>query len=209
MNGITEQMNGITEQSGVLSQLLSSRVRAEIFRLLFGLGGSELHGREIQRRSGLAVGTVRQELKKLERLSLVKTRRAGNRVYYRADKDHPLYRDIHNLVLKTVGLVDVLRRSLSVDGVQIVFVFGSIAQGREDAESDVDLMVIGDLGLRELSRCLSGVSDAIGREINPHVMRAEEFTTRAHKGEHFVTHVLQSPRLFVIGSEDELAAMGG
>ena len=71
MSGITAQLNGMTKQAGVLSQILSSRVRAEVFRLLFGLGEAELHGREIQRRSGLAVGTVRQELKKLERLGLV------------------------------------------------------------------------------------------------------------------------------------------
>jgi len=80
--------------------------------------------------------------------------------------------------------------------------------GGADAESDVDLMVIGDLGLRDLSRCLAGVSDTIGREINPHVMRPEEFKTRVEKGEHFITRVLESPKLFVIGSEDELAAMG-
>ena len=208
MNGITEQMNGMTEQFGVLTQILSSRARAEVFRLLFGLGEPELHGREIHRRSGLAVGTVRQELKKLEGLGLLKTRRAGNRVYYRADKNHPLHGDIHNLVLKTVGLVEVLKRSLSVEGVQVAFVFGSVAQGKEDAESDVDLMVIGELGLRDLSRRLSGVSDAIGREINPHVMRPEEFKTRVQKREHLITRVLESPKLFVAGSEDELAAVG-
>ena len=151
MNGKTDQMNGKTDQPGPLARILSSQVRAEVFRLLFGLSESEFHSREIQRRSGLAFGTVRQDLKKLEQIGLVKARRAGNRVYYRADRGHPLHKDIHSLVVKTAGLAEDLKRSLSVDGGQVGFVFGSVAQGKEGAESDVDLMVIGDLGRFELS----------------------------------------------------------
>ncbi|MCZ6636226.1 MAG: nucleotidyltransferase domain-containing protein [bacterium] len=193
---------------GILEHILSSRGRAEIFRLLFGLGDAELHGREIERRSGLAIGTIRHELKNLEQLDLVRGRRNGNRLYYRANKDHPLYREIHNLVLKTAGLAEVIRKALSNEGVQVAFVFGSVAQGKEKAASDVDLMVIGSLGLRELTRRLSGVSDTIGREINPYILSAEDFKTRRQEEEHFITRVLQTPRLFVIGSEDELTTLG-
>jgi len=191
-----------------LSQILSSRVRAEVFRLLFGLNGKELHLREMERRSGLSVATVRQELKKLATLGLVSARRDGNRLYFRANTDHPLHQDIRNLVLKTTGLTDVLREAIGEEKVCAAFVFGSIAQGTPNAESDVDLMVIGDLGLRELSRRLSGVSARLGREVNPHVLTATEFSKRREGGEHFVTSVVGSAKIFVVGSEHELAAMG-
>ena len=74
---------------GILQELLSSRARAEIFRLLFGLSRSELHLRAVGRRSGLTVATIRQEFGKLKRLELVLSRRDGNRLYYRANQAHP------------------------------------------------------------------------------------------------------------------------
>jgi DNA-binding transcriptional ArsR family regulator len=88
----------------LLAEILSSRVRAEIFRLLFGLSDEALYMREIERRSGFSAGAVQQELKKLVYLDLLKPRRDGNRLYYQANLDHPLYNEVHNLVLKGSGL---------------------------------------------------------------------------------------------------------
>jgi len=191
-----------------LAELLSSRARAEIFRLLLGGTGEELHVREIERRSGLNDSTLRQELRKLVRLDLVQSRRDSNRVYYRAKTENPLYPEIRNLVLKTSGLSDVLKSALTDKRIRLAFVFGSIASGEEKAGSDVDLMVIGQLGLRDLSRLLSGVEEKIGREVNPHVLCEEEFQKRIRAKEHFVSSVMESPKIFIIGSERELEAMG-
>jgi len=192
-----------------LAELLSSRARAEIFRLLFGGRGEELHVREIERRSGLNNSTLRQELRKLVRLDLVQSRRDSNRVYYRAKAENPLYPEIRNLVLKTSGLSDVLKSALRDKRVRVAFVFGSIASGEEKAGSDVDLMVIGQLGLRDLSRLLSGIEEKIGREVNPHVLREEEFRKRIRAKEHFVSRVMETPKIFIVGSHRELEAMGG
>ena len=92
------------------------RARAEIFRLLFGVTDRELHVREIERRTGLTIGTVRQELGKLERTELVNARRDGNRLYYSANKEHPFYPGIHSLVVKTAGLVDFRLESRNLNG---------------------------------------------------------------------------------------------
>ena len=193
----------------VLAEILSSKIRAEIFRLLFGTSAEELHMREIERRSGYAIGTIQTELKKLLRLDLVKKRKDGNRLYYRANKEHPFYPDIRSLVLKTIGLGDILKDALRQDSdISIAFVFGSIALHEETAGSDVDLMVIGKLGLRKLTGMLSGVSEQIGREINPHVLSVNEFIKRKAKREHFITQVLEAPKIFIIGNENELESMG-
>jgi len=190
-----------------LSQILSSRTRAEIFRLLFGATEDELHVREIQRRSGLNDRTVRQELSKLARLDLVKGRKDSNRVYYKANKVNPLYSEIHNLVLKTVGLVDILRAALKEGQIQMAFIFGSFAEGKETADSDVDLFVIGDLGLRRISTLLSGTSEKIGREINPHVMNINEFRKRINADDHFISGVMKSRKLFIVGEENDIKPM--
>jgi predicted nucleotidyltransferase len=192
----------------ILADLLSSKVRAEIFRLLFGFDEKEYHVRELERRSGLSVGTVRQELRKLLQWDLVVARRDSNRLYYMANKEHPLYNIICSLVLRTVGLVGILNQKLEHRDISLAFVFGSFAEGRVRAGSDVDLMVIGSPGLRQVTQWLSGVTERTGRDINPYVMTREEFIEKKLSGDHFLREVLSSPKIFICGNEDELEAMG-
>jgi uncharacterized protein len=190
-----------------LIDIVSSKRKAEILRLLFGVEDGELHLREIARRSRLALGTVQQELARLVKIGLVNSRRDGNRVCYRANRNSPVYPDIRNLVLKTTGLANVLRRALQQADVQVVFVFGSVASETAGPESDIDLMVIGDIGLRRVAILLSGLAAILGREINPHVLTAEEFRKRKRTGDHFIASVLAAPSLFIVGSEYELAEL--
>ncbi len=192
----------------VLSKILSSRVRAEVFRLLFGIQKSELHVRELARRSGMNEASVRQELRKLDGLGLVSRRKDGNRVCYCANRKHPLYTEIHSLVIKTAGLVEIMQRALQEADVSLVFIFGSVARGEENADSDIDLAVIGNTGLRNVTSLLSGMSGQLGREINPHVMSNDEYRKRMKSGDHFVTHVLKGPKLFIVGTNHDLETMG-
>lgn len=194
-------------ETNPLAELLSSRVKAELFRLLFGMSEKPLHLRELERQSGLAVGTVRQELKKLTGLGLVKVEPDGNRTQYQADRNHPLFPEIHGLVLKTVGLTGVLRPVLEGSEIELAFIFGSVAAGSAGAESDIDLLVVGGLGLRQLVGRLGGLSSVLGREINPHIFTADEFTARRRSGDHFLSTVLAGPVMFVKGDSRELAAM--
>ncbi len=191
-----------------LAPLLSSRVKAETFRLLFAPGAVELHVREIARCAGLNDATIRQELKQLTALGVVTRRRDGNRVLYGANPVHPLYDDIRSMVMKTSGLTAVLRSALEPARVRIAFVFGSFADGKAKPESDVDLMIIGDLTLRSAMKHLSGVGNRIARELNPHVMTPEEFAKRRKARDHFIKSVLAGPKRFVIGDAQELEAVG-
>lgn len=191
-----------------LVDIVSSRVKAEIFRLLFGLNQPELHLRELVRQSGLALGTVRQELLRLTRVGLVLARKNGNRVYYRSNPDHPVHRELCSLVLRTDGLAGVLQPALDHPDIAVAFIFGSVARGETGPSSDIDLMVIGPLGLRQLASLLSGLGSRLGREINSHVLSPEEFAGRRRQNDHFLMAVLNAPKLFVKGTEHELAAMG-
>lgn len=203
----TARSYGITERMNVLAQLVCSGVRAGIFRVLFGLQSGELHLREIQRQTGFAIGTVRQDLEKLVKLGLVTRRQDGNRVYYTANRCHPVHAEIRQMVLKTVGLADVLTAALKTNSIRCAFVYGSVAAGTTQPESDVDLMVIGNIGLRKVCALLSGVGDRLGREINPHVLSPEEFDQRMREEDHFLTSVLASPKIFIVGSEHDLETM--
>ena len=209
MIGETIQLYGITTQSNSLAELLSSKVKADLFRLLFGLKAERLHLRELERRSGLAVATVQQEISRLRRLGLIEARPDGNRTYFVAKEDHPLYAEIRGLVLKTSGLAEVLRRALQKEKrIKVAFVFGSVARAREQAHSDVDLLVIGEIGLRGIVGLLGDAAEKVGREINPKVLTPSEFRRRKRTDDPFLSRVLAEPRLFIIGDEHELGGLG-
>jgi predicted nucleotidyltransferase len=190
-----------------LDQLFLSRARSEVLRLLFGLGEDELHVRAMERASGLTVGTVREELQKLAAMDLVRTRRDGNRLYYTANRDHPIFVDLRSIVLKTAGLGDVLRAALQDSRIRVAFVYGSLAREEGRARSDVDVMIVGALGLRAVSKLLSGATERIGREVNAVVMEVGEFKAKVAGGDSFLKDVLSKPKMFLVGGPDELEAV--
>lgn len=193
----------------LLTELLSSKTRSKIFTILFNEDVADLHLREIERKAGLTVTTLSKELKKLTDLDIIISRRDGNRLYYRANIDHPLYEDIKSLVSKTTGLIFQLRKKLENQNITLAFVFGSIAKNEEMAHSDVDLFIVGNIGMRSVSKLLSGVQKEIGREINPHIFTIDEFKNRVDKKEHFVMQVLKSKKRFILGNSNELKRLCG
>lgn len=190
------------------AQIFSSKARAEIFRLLFGLKNRELHLREIERQTGFAIGTVRQETEKLVGLGLLIKRQDGNRTCFLANRNHLLYAEIHNIILKTTGLTDVLRKALDHPDIRFAFIFGSIASGNEASTSDIDLLIIGSPGLGTISRLLAGASNLLSREINPVTMPEKEFVTRKKARDHFLTQVLKAKKIMLKGTDNELANLG-
>ena len=193
----------------VLAQILSSKVRAELFRILFDVQNKELHMRELEREAGCMIGPIQTELKRLRDLELVLSRRSGNRLYHRANPDHPLYPDICSMVLKTTGFIAYLTDLFkSRQDITVAFVFGSIANDKQRATSDLDLMILGDIGLRVVSGQLAELRRTLGREINPHVMTVLEFVDRSRTGEHFITNLLAAPKIFVKGSNDDITKLG-
>lgn len=190
-----------------LLQILFPQVRAEVLRLLFADDTRELHLRELTRQSGLSLGTLQTEVEKLRAADLLLSRRDGNRLYFRANAAHPLFADLRQLVLKTAGLREVLADALrDVPGIELAFVFGSLAAGTGKAGSDVDLLVIGDAGLRALAPRLRPAAERLGREINPVTMTAAEFI-RDRTKKPFLRDVLAKDKLFVKGNSDELARL--
>ncbi len=192
----------------ILSEILSSRIRAAIFRLLLGLEEKELYMRDIERRTGFSIGAIQTELKKLLRLELLNKRKDGNRIYFQANKEHPLYSDLRNIVYKTNGLVDIVKDALGrSDSIKYAFIFGSVAKREESASSDIDLMVVGDLGLRPLAKMISGLPDKLNREINPHCMSEQDFNSRKNDGEPFINRICEEAKLFIIGDENDFGSV--
>jgi predicted nucleotidyltransferase len=189
----------------ILAQLLSSQVRAEIFRLLFNGNKSAIHLRDLQRKSQLSIGTIQKEIGHLKKLDLVTSERDGNRLYYTANSDHPLYKDICGLVEKTSGVAEKLREILnSINGVECAFIFGSFAKGEEKSHSDIDLIVIGSVGLRTLSSKFKDLTEQTEREINPHIYSKKSWAEKIQKKDHFIQNVMNEKKIFLVGDENVL-----
>jgi predicted nucleotidyltransferase len=189
----------------LLAQILSSQVRAEIFRLLFDGSRASIHLRDLQRKSGLAIGTIQKEISHLKELDLVTSKRDGNRLYFSANSNHPLYKEICGIVEKTSGVSQLIKEALGpLKGIDCAFLFGSFARGEEKSHSDIDLIVIGSVGLRSLSSVFKVVTDQIQREINPHVYSVKSWRDKVKKRDHFVRSVLTDQKVFLIGDENVL-----
>jgi predicted nucleotidyltransferase len=187
----------------MLSKLLTSDTRAEVMRILFDGRGGEHYLREIEKLTHIKINSLQKEVKHLESIDLIKARKDGNRIYYSANKVHPLYPDLISIVEKTVGVVSILKEKLKGSKVKYAFIFGSVARNEEMGASDLDLIVVGDLTMRTLTKLISGTQEKIGREINPHVYSENEFKKRLKMKDHFLTSVLKNQVKQIVGDVDE------
>ena len=165
---------------------------------------------DLARHLGVGPSSLQRELASLTEAGILIRRVEGKNVYFQADPDSPVAPELRGLMLKTVGLVDAIRDALKPlrEEIDLAFVFGSMATGKDLASSDVDLLIVGSVKPSELTPRLRKLSDRLGRVVSPKVFPLAELQRRA--GEHFLRAVIDSPKLFVIGSRHELEeALGG
>lgn len=166
---------------------------------------------ELARRMGVPPSSLQRELHSLTQAGILKTHRQGRMIYFQANADSPIFPDLRSLLLKTAGLTDVLADVLHplADKVRVAFVYGSMASGSEQSDSDIDLLLIGTLTPAELAVPLRGATGLLGREINPTVYSLAEFREKHKAGNPFLTRVLDKPKLFVVGNSHEMDTITG
>lgn len=185
---------------------LFGKTRRAILALLFSHPDESFYVRQILRLAGVAPGSGQRELKWLTEAGIIQRTISGNQVYYQADSECPIYQELKGLIMKTVGIGDVLRTTLApmVDRIKIAILYGSIAEGRASKDSDVDLIVIGKVTFAEVAEKLITAQKSLRREINPTVFTPNEFQNKLKKGHHFLSSVLKGNFHYVLGDEIEL-----
>ena len=193
----------------MLSSLLFSDYRRRVLGLLLLHPDTTYHVRELARLTGTSAGTLHKELTKLTNGGVLRRQEVGNQVRYNADRNCPIFEELASILRKTSGLVDVLVDALSgiEKNIALAFVFGSVARGKQQSNSDVDVMLVGSLGFADAVQVLHPVQATLQREINPVVYSLEEFRRRAASDDPFVREVLSQPKLFVAGNENELGKL--
>ena len=152
---------------------------------------------------------VSRELIRLEETGILTSKREGKQKYYQANRKSPLFNELRGLIVKTVGVTDVLRSALAVEADRILaaFIFGSVADGTENRASDIDVMVIGSISFGKTVTLLSSAEEKLDREINAVVYSASEFRKKTKAGDHFINNLLENEKIFLIGDEDELGRL--
>jgi len=201
----------VKETSATVANLLfPAQYRRKALALLLLRPDEQLHAREIARLTGSAAGAMAKELDQLQRAGLLDRTRLGNQARYSANRQHPVFPELSALLKKTVGLGDVLSAALAplADRIHVAFVFGSMARSTEHAGSDVDVAVIGQVDFAAVIEALLPAQEVIHREINPKVFAPDEWRDRRASGSTFVKELIDKPKLFVIGGQHELDALG-
>ncbi|WP_447123447.1 nucleotidyltransferase domain-containing protein [Glaciimonas sp. GG7] len=196
---------------GIYADALFTKTQQRVLAVLFGQSQRSFYANEIIGLAGSGSGAVQRELARLESSGLVTVHRVGNQKHYQANHAAPIFDELRGIVLKTFGVVDVLRAALQPlwPLVDVAFVYGSLAKGTEHAGSDVDLMVIGRVPSNtELLEVLLPAQAQLGRVVNPTLYTPGEFAQRVHDGKSFIMRVLEQPKIFVKGSEHDVSPLG-
>ena len=197
---------------GTFADALFTKTQQRVLGVLYGQPERSFYANEIIGLAASGSGAVQRELARLEQATLVTVRRQGNQKHYQANRDAPIFAELRGIVLKTFGVVDVLRAALQslLPTIELAFVYGSLAKGSERADSDIDLMVIGEVSSNgALLEALAPASAQLGRTINPTLYTPEEFAQRVMDGKSFILRVLEQPKIFVKGAEHDVTRLGG
>jgi predicted nucleotidyltransferase len=214
LGGIMPNMSIAAETSSSptrtsLADALFSATQQRVLGLLFGQPERSFYATELIGLAGGGSGGVQRELARLEQSGLVTVRRIGNQKHYQANPNSPLFEELRNIVFKTIGLAEPLRKALAPLAPQIhaAFVYGSVAKRQDTAASDIDLMVVSDsLSYADIFGALEAVGTQLARPVNPTVYTRQELARRIQEGSAFITRLLAQPKLWLIGGGHDIAA---
>lgn len=184
---------------------LFPKVRQRVLAVLFGSPDRSYYTNELIALAQSGAGAVQRELADLSAAGLLTVRKQGNQRHYQANAASPVFTELRGLILKTIGLADVLRAALAplAEHIERAFVFGSIARQTDTAQSDVDLLLVSNqLGYGDVFAALEGACQTLGRTINPVLYSAAEFEARRASDNAFITRVMQQPKIWLIGQEE-------
>ncbi len=193
-----------------VADALFSGLQQRLLAVLFGQPDRSFYGNELLRLTGTGRGALQRELEKLVSADLVTVTPIGNQKHYQANAAAPIFAELRGIVMKTLGLADVLRTALNAvaDRIELAFVFGSVAKGTDTATSDIDLMVVTEtLTYADLFEGLAAAEQVLGRKVNPTLYTSAALAEKVRTENSFVLRVLSQPKIFLIkGAEDELPA---
>jgi predicted nucleotidyltransferase len=188
-----------------IARLFKSKARTALFQLYFTNPESSYYLRELERMFDIPVSILRKELMRLEGEGVFLSEKKGNLLYYRLNKDFPLFEELTNIVRKTIGIEGLLKDAINdIKGIEAAFIYGSFAKGKEITASDVDLCVIGRINEDQLIAKINAIEKSIKREINYTLFTQEEFKKKKKNKDAFILDLIDNKKIMLKGKEDVL-----
>lgn len=193
----------------MLADFLFGPFRTRVLSVLFSQPDNAWHVRELSRRIDALPGSTNRELVKLAEAGLLLRQRIGNQVHYRANRDCPIFAELAGMLQKTSGLPAALGDVLKplAEHIQYALVFGSVARGEETTCSDVDVLLLGDIGFAEVIEAVHPLQEKVRREINSVVYRTNDFVAKLASNNTWAREIVEKPKLFLIGSANDFAKL--
>lgn len=189
-------------------KIFASKLRVSILALFFSHPGEEFYPGEIASLIAEDRGNITRELANLEKIGVLNCRKGKTtsiRKYYSINSDFLLYQEFRSIFLKTTGAAGIIREAISKEKeIDYSFIYGSVAAGTDTVNSDIDLMIIGDIPVEKVSRILDKVEETLGRKINPAVYTLAEFKERMIKNDPFISRLMKEPKLLIKEKDDLL-----
>ena len=193
--------------SKTTEKIFGSRIRAKILGWLFTHPDESFFVRQMAMILEEDPTNVSREMARLEEMRILRSKRNGNLKHFQTNPECPFFNELKGLVLKTSGVAGRIRDSLDkVAGIEFAFIYGSYAKGEEEGNSDVDLLIIGDVNMGRLDSHLGKLEKLLGREINYILYSRDEFKTKKKAKDGFWTDVLSGKKIMLFGAENGLQA---
>ncbi|MCU7849043.1 MAG: nucleotidyltransferase domain-containing protein [Candidatus Thiodiazotropha sp. (ex Lucinoma kastoroae)] len=190
----------------LLADIMFKEYRRRVLCLLLLRPDQAYHVREIARLTGTVPGTLHKELSKLAKAGVLKKSSRGNQVSYQANRDCLIFEELSSILRKTSGVADILVNALACqkDNIDAALVFGSIASGKATSDSDIDLLIVGNVSFSEAVKALYPAQAVLGREINPKLYNTAEWQSARKENSAFIREILEKPTIRIIGDTDDL-----
>ena len=192
-----------------ISDALFSGVQQRVLGLLFGQPDRSFYANEIAKLGMTGRGALERELKRMTTSGLVTMTVIGRQKHYQANRNSPIFQELRGIVLKTFGLSDVLRAALAkyADAIRFAFVYGSVAKSTDTGTSDIAVMGVAEgLSYSELFEALTKAEETLGRKVSPTLYPPEDFIKKMQDDNHFVTRILNQPRIVLLGNENAIGS---
>lgn len=195
-----------TIHNGNLSSALFGKVRRTLLALFYSQPDESFYLRQIVRMTGVGQGAVQRELRQLSDAGIISESKSGRMIYYKANRDCPIFEELLRLMTKTAGLADVLRKSLEplTPRIDLAFIYGSQASFKAGAESDIDVVIVGEVEELGLHRAVMEAETKLKRPVNYTLLTREEFDRRREERSGFISRVLRGEKIFIVGGAQDV-----
>jgi len=178
--------------------------RGEILELFFKNSDREFYFREIAASLNKEPGAIQNYLNSLVKQNILQDERKGNMRFFKLNKNHPIYEEIKSIISKTIGIEYKLKELVSVlSKVEYAFIFGSIAKGKEYGDSDIDLLLIGEVNQDFLVEKISKLQSELSREINYQIYTKDEVIKKLTERNEFFKNIFSEPIIHLKGDPDD------